>query len=725
MRRFAVLFLTVCLLCSILPVNVLAEELLPDEYLLSTELETEELFLETEEVFLSEPEINAATEAAEIIEEIKGQLELEEVILTEAGMEQEAASVREYFLPSMTAASPGELDHDALLNGYVYNLFYDGYGEQEAFEASTISERLTGVDAKTYQILKKCISEVASGDRSSTVFRIPVTEFTGGKTSWTGEELGIIASTKDAHVSKQIEKAVVDMLFCDLEVILSALLADCPYELYWFAKTEGFSVGMDSGYMLYDKQGSFHIEIDTSANILYSFSVSSVYSAGNYTMNSQAVQKARQAASTAKMIVDQYSSLSDAQKLKAYKEEICSLVGYNYDAKGKTSAGYNGNAWHLVWVFDGDPSTNVVCEGYAKAFQYLCDLSSFSKEDVRVYSVSGWIDGGDHMWNIAHMQDGRNYLIDVTNCDSGIAGQGDGLFLVGGKSQNAKTYIVTCGASVLTYQYDNDMSLIYTEEELTLSDSAYDPSSAPPADPTAIEEYIKRCYKVILNRDADSDGLAYWRDALVRGDAAGADIVSLFCNSAEFQNKNLPNREVVTILYNAMLSRSPDTDGLNYWEDLFDKGVSCNLIISGFVGSAEFVGICAEYGIKPGTVELEPRDLNPMVTAFVSRCYACALNRKEDAAGLNGWASALLDGIMTAQEVSFQFVFSKECEDLNLSNAEFISRMYLLYMGRNADTGGQGYWQGMMKSGTSRETVVRSFAGSEEFKGIVQSYGLG
>lgn len=29
----------------------------------------------------------------------------------------------------------------------------------------------------------------------------------------------------------------------------------------------------------------------------------------------------------------------------------------------------------LIWVFDGDSSTNVVCEGYAKAFQYLCDLS--------------------------------------------------------------------------------------------------------------------------------------------------------------------------------------------------------------------------------------------------------------------------------------------------------------------------------------------------------------
>ena len=42
------------------------------------------------------------------------------------------------------------------------------------------------------------------------------------------------------------------------------------------------------------------------------------------------------------------------------------------------------------------------------------------------------------MWNIVHMSDGRNYLVDVTNCDSGFD-----LFMVGvtgSVSTNYKQY---------------------------------------------------------------------------------------------------------------------------------------------------------------------------------------------------------------------------------------------------------------------------------------------
>ena len=58
-----------------------------------------------------------------------------------------------------------------------------------------------------------------------------------------------------------------------------------------------------------------------------------------------------------------------------------------------------------------------VCEGYSKAFQYLCDLSSF-KDKVECHSVSG-VTSGPHMWNVVAMEDGYNYLVDVTNCDEG------------------------------------------------------------------------------------------------------------------------------------------------------------------------------------------------------------------------------------------------------------------------------------------------------------------
>ena len=59
-----------------------------------------------------------------------------------------------------------------------------------------------------------------------------------------------------------------------------------------------------------------------------------------------------------------------------------------------------------------------VCEGYAKAFQLLCDLTTFNN-NIACYTVSGVMTGatgaGNHMWNVVHMDDENSYLVDVTN----------------------------------------------------------------------------------------------------------------------------------------------------------------------------------------------------------------------------------------------------------------------------------------------------------------------
>lgn len=69
----------------------------------------------------------------------------------------------------------------------------------------------------------------------------------------------------------------------------------------------------------------------------------------------------------------------------------------------------------------------MVCEGYSKAFQYLCDLS-----DITCYTVTGMMNGGTgegpHMWNIV-ANNGKYYMADITNSDEGTVGEDGGLFL--------------------------------------------------------------------------------------------------------------------------------------------------------------------------------------------------------------------------------------------------------------------------------------------------------
>lgn len=47
----------------------------------------------------------------------------------------------------------------------------------------------------------------------------------------------------------------------------------------------------------------------------------------------------------------------------------------------------------MIWVFDGDPDTKIVCEGYAKAFKYLMDNSTFQYKGTACHLVNGYMSG--------------------------------------------------------------------------------------------------------------------------------------------------------------------------------------------------------------------------------------------------------------------------------------------------------------------------------------------
>ena len=156
---------------------------------------------------------------------------------------------------------------------------------------------------------------------------------------------------------------------------------------------------------------------------------------------------------------DVYAGKLQPRKRCAYKEYICAQTAYDHNAADDKTTPY-GNPWQLISVFDGDSGTNVVCEGYSKAFQYLCDLSKLD-----CISVSGVMAGGTgaggHMWNVVALK-GNNYLVDVTNCDTGTVGAPDRLFLIGGSYADGK-YSYYLGSQIIDYVCEN----------LNLSESDY------------------------------------------------------------------------------------------------------------------------------------------------------------------------------------------------------------------------------------------------------------
>lgn len=194
-------------------------------------------------------------------------------------------------------------------------------------------------------------------------------------------------------------------------------------------------------------------------------------------------------------------------------------------------------------------------------------------------------------------------------------------------------------------------------------------------------EFVRRAYRLILGREADPDGLRSWTESLANGSITATGLVQGFFGSNEFTSRNTSNEEYVSILYNTMLSRNGDPEGMNTWLSFLDsKGVSRNYILKGFADSAEFISLCESYGLPKGTVDLnEPRDWNPNRNTFIINAYLTAFGRMPDADELNGWAREFAAG--TAAKVFLNAVFD-DAGLPSMTPSDAITKIYETALGR-------------------------------------------
>lgn len=109
--------------------------------------------------------------------------------------------------------------------------------------------------------------------------------------------------------------------------------------------------------------------------------------------------------------------------------------------------------------------------------------------------------------------------------------------------------------------------------------------------------FVKRLYRVCLNREADAEGLKDWTGKLRNRTESGRDVAYGFIFSPEFTNKKYVNEDYVEYLYEAFMGRSSDETGKNDWLNRMKNGWSRKQVFDGFVGSQEFDNICKSYGI--------------------------------------------------------------------------------------------------------------------------------
>ncbi|WP_158094457.1 bacterial Ig-like domain-containing protein [Olsenella sp. An290] len=370
--------------------------------------------------------------------------------------------------PLLSTRSWAPFDNDALFSEFVNRLFYGG--PFVSFYSTSGHDQLSGLALEVYDALHDEITPIALGEHTSTK-DIMLPEHT-----WTLEELGIEYNGHDTDFGP------ATTLYSDaISRALDALLDDCPYELYWYDKTGDngggtrmlFSISCDSIEVTLTPSVSMGVALDYRAD-----------PADAYTVDGTDAQRALKARVKAQEIVTKNENKSDYEKLNAYRDAICELVSYDDEAADPSTQTPYGDPWQIVSVFDGEGETKVVCEGYAKAFQYLCDLSHFNS-NIRCTTVHGVMDGGtgagNHMWNVIRMGDGRTYLVDVTNSDTGTIGQDGGLFIenydhmIG--NDYCSGYVFKIGDAEISYIYDKATLDLYPADYLTISHEPYDDSA--------------------------------------------------------------------------------------------------------------------------------------------------------------------------------------------------------------------------------------------------------
>ena len=324
----------------------------------------------------------------------------------------------------------------ALLDGYLYQLAgmdiadyergFDTAGTPAMYAASG---NLTAAERAVYNTLKEQLILIANGQRKDTMI----------------QTTGTLPDQTSA------------------DKVWQALLADLPYALYWHDKTIGivYSYTPDNGWK----------------DVIFKFKVAAEFRGSSlFTTN---IPNVPAAVAVAKQVVSANRGKTDYGKLQAYRQYICEQVSYNSSINKDTAY---GNPWQLLWVFDGDASTNVVCEGYAKAFKYLCDLTEESNGwigSVETLDVTGTMDGDSHMWNVVRIN-GTNYLADVTNCDQGMVGYSTELFLCGIQTNGSSMYHQD---TKTTYIYDTNTRNSFKAADLAVSAAGFDPGTAAvPAD---------------------------------------------------------------------------------------------------------------------------------------------------------------------------------------------------------------------------------------------------
>jgi N-acetylmuramoyl-L-alanine amidase len=176
--------------------------------------------------------------------------------------------------------------------------------------------------------------------------------------------------------------------------------------------------------------------------------------------------------------------------------------------------------------------------------------------------------------------------------------------------------------------------------------------------------------------------------------------------SADF--KVLKNTKMISALVEGVFMSNPDEEA-----KLKDAGFRDNIATGIYNG---IIGYIKEYGNTVfGAKKLASAQ------SFVRRVYQKSLNIDPDQTVIDNWANKLAAGSISHADVIKGIIISKQFNDRNLTNEQYIAVLYKAVLDRDPDSNGAAYWVSQLKV-QNREFVLNYFLASDEFKGLTARY---
>jgi hypothetical protein len=241
---------------------------------------------------------------------------------------------------------------------------------------------------------------------------------------------------------------------------------------------------------------------------------------------------------------------------------------------------------------------------------------------------------------------------------------------------------------------------------------------------------IDHYYSNILKRAPDAGGKAFWQNEVTRMSGLGVSptethiaMAGSFYISPEFLARGLTDDQFIQSLYLTFLSRSADQSGLDYWRGLFAAGVPRDMVMYGFVFSAEFKSFMVQ--------NLGSTSQRPEVGAVIDY-YRGILGRLPENDGIKYWVNQFrtaqcsgnptADVYAAATSIAAQFFGSPEYTGGSPAPRDYVADLYNAFMRRIAEPGGYNYWINQITSGAqTRDQARQAFIDSPEFAARVQA----